>query len=55
MKWNNEFLIFQTITETITVTHFEENKKNLDEKDKKIEELLAVSVSLSKYVRETPF
>ncbi|XP_060607664.1 nuclear anchorage protein 1-like [Ruditapes philippinarum] len=31
----------KTITETITVTHFEENKKNLDEKDKRIEELIA--------------
>jgi hypothetical protein len=25
------------------VTHFEENKKNLDEKDQRIEELIAVS------------
>ena len=32
----------QAITETITVTHFEDNKKSLEEKDRKIDDLLNV-------------
>ena len=36
-------LYLQTITETITVTHFEENKKTVEEKDRRIDELLNVN------------
>jgi len=33
----------QGITEAVAVTHFEDNKKSLEEKDKKIDDLLNVS------------